>query len=275
MEAKEEVKTIKLYRAVPNIGLTSHPGIGNSPEGIYNLAGYISKDSTRWDKSNTSSTICKKALEDGKFFYFFPHHAFYYPPRFTHLLHFWSLKILEYEFPIDVAFKCTGIGYYGYCEDEKPETYIYYSDMKGKVINSSSFNKEDKTRLLLESMMKGVNALRPFLNSNAAKDSDEVIAKHFIKNERGDSIKCYFENDYDLIEGKEHIRRNWDYTTAKAPIYEDPKQKNIEQLKNNGLDLTISDEAKEISLEFENAFINGKKEEAQTLILEYQKKFSR
>ena len=272
MEAKEEQKTIKLYRAVPSIGLTRQPVHSCGPEGVYNLAGYISKESTI--NNSPSSTINRKAKEDGKFFFFFPEHAITLPQHFPHLFNYRCLKLLEYEFPIDIAFKLTGYGYYGYSEEKIPETYVYYSDIKGDIINSSSLSKEEKKELLIKSVASGIDLIRgmDMLNEKVSEMSNEEIAKSIVARRDIDgSTDGLYRHDYDLIKGEKYIRRSWDYATVVQ--MEKPYSKNVEYLKNHGLEIHDSKEAKNDRSEFRWAIVNDDIDKAQSLLLDYHKKY--
>ncbi|MBO4246056.1 MAG: hypothetical protein J5892_04930 [Bacilli bacterium] len=273
---------MKFYRIKP-ISLFSSLGENQNPklyaEEIYFNAGYIVKSNEPANKWVNLNNIASKVKNDGKYFYFFPEDAIKMG-CYTHHFDF-IFKLMEYDFPEDIAFKLIGNGYYIENDGKKliPETLIEYQDMGDKVINSSTFTNKEKMAILKESIKEPYNRLHRNLDWYKEQDF-ETVYKDLCKTDRSlfgaHLINQYCKKqDFDLISNPQATTNSWTINSYynKTGTIDETYARNIDYLKEYHLPLFLDEEAIHDRELINNEIMNNDVPLVKKLINDYHQKY--
>ena len=275
---------MKLYRAVPITPFSSFYD-NVHPESIFFNYGFLtisSKHASTWKNLNN---LAKYIKNDGKYFFFFPEDAI----RFGHNIYMNEnlLKLLEFELPEDVAFSLVGNG--NYQEDislieRVPECLVDYDFINGDIINSNIISKEERLKMLKDSLTETINCIRNIKEYSEYQNlNDEEIFADLYKEDTNPlfgyhAIDQLLNGNYTLINNPNIVQRSWTINTSPTAFLSQDVSKRIlipnqEYLYQNGLFLQLEDSAKNVRNIFNNAIINNNVNDAKLILRQYHQNF--
>ena len=277
---------MKLYRAVPITPFSCSFHNNVHPESIFFNQGFLTisdKQASYWSKLNSMAV---RTNNDGKYFFFFPEDAI----RFGHNIHMNEnlLKLLEFEFPEEVAFSLVGNG--NYQEDiglieRVPECLIEYNMIPGNQINSNTImSKENKLEMLKYSLIETFNCIKNIKEYADYQDLsyeeifDDLYAEDINPMYGYHAIDNFLNNDYLLINNPTIVQRSWTINTSPTAFLSNDVSKriltpNIDYLFKNGLLLQLEEPAINARNNFNNAIINNNVNDAKLILKQYHQQF--
>ncbi len=235
----ENVEKIKIYRVIKDHLAIGHVHTGTyHPDDLYAYLRYTPfYGKIRYGRANN---IGDRQSEEGKYFFIFPEDALMCSSALLYDQCF-TTKIVEYEFPINEAFRNIGWGEYenrGILHHWVTELTIGKSDFTGKNLSSKDIDEELKRKIIQESYKEvyellGESKMKEYFPKNKDDFSKEVAER---LNSRS---RKFIDHEAKLKETKEMTGRIW--TVINFGCDENNfVDVNIEHLANNGLVLDTS-----------------------------------
>ena len=277
---------MKLYRAVPITPFSCSFDNNVHPESIFFNQGFLTisdKQASYWSKLNN---LAIRTNNDGKYFFFFPEDAI----RFGHNIHMNEnlIKLLEFEFPEEIAFSLVGNG--NYQEDidmykRVPECLIEYNMIPGNQVNSKTImSKENKLEMLKYSLIetfnciKGIKEFADYNNLSYEEIFDDLYEEDTNRLYGYNAINKFLDTNFSLIYCPTITQRSWTINTCPTAFLSNDVSKriltpNIDYLLKNGLLLQLGEPAINARNNFNNAIINNNVNDAKLILKQYHQQF--
>lgn len=222
---------MKLYRVVPNTfstGKRLDADMISGAEDIYYKMGYASFLGKRGFHKYNSLFEKNDTVGDGKYFFLFPEDAirqgYYLLTRFHKLPEIESFYVVEYDFPIDIAFQYFGYGDYTF-DDGLPnplmEVFVEkknFSINTQDIITPNNIPEQTVNEVLLNSLTEVLESAMTDNNSEYDRYRYEEYAR-----------KNYYRNLEDFISDPKNIehelkrsRMLWTFHSLKGELIKSP-----------------------------------------------------